>query len=170
VLPGQHDRGDQPHAVDRVWRSSSAGLGAVRIHAVPPASRACRRRSLSPSGVLRPWIGEPATTSSTSAHVPTRRARTRARIPRIRNQYEDGTPSFYMADTAWKPFHRLNQEKPAAISRIARKGFTVTRSQRREAPRAGVADQDRAWSRQHRNLARLLRDADDASAGRGARA
>ncbi len=41
-------------------------------------------------------------------------------------QYEDGTPFFYLGDTAWELFHRLNREEAARyLSNRAAKGFTV---------------------------------------------
>src|SRR4051794_4614401 len=41
-------------------------------------------------------------------------------------QFEDGTPFFYMADTAWELFHRLNREEANRyLEDRARKGFTV---------------------------------------------
>lgn len=41
-------------------------------------------------------------------------------------QFEDGTPFFYMADTAWELFHRLNREEATRyLEDRARKGFTV---------------------------------------------
>jgi hypothetical protein len=41
-------------------------------------------------------------------------------------QYEDGRPFFYMADTAWMLFHRLNREESARyLEDRARKGFSV---------------------------------------------
>jgi hypothetical protein len=41
-------------------------------------------------------------------------------------QFEDGTPFFYMADTAWELFHRLNREEASRyLEDRARKGFTV---------------------------------------------
>jgi hypothetical protein len=44
-------------------------------------------------------------------------------------QYEDGRPFFYMADTAWQLFHRLNREEAARyLEDRARKGFSVVQS------------------------------------------
>ncbi len=41
-------------------------------------------------------------------------------------QYEDGTPFFYLGDTAWELFHRLNREEAAQyLEDRAQKGFTV---------------------------------------------
>ena len=41
-------------------------------------------------------------------------------------QYEDGTPFFYLGDTAWELFHRLNREEAVLyLSNRAQKGFTV---------------------------------------------
>ena len=41
-------------------------------------------------------------------------------------QYRDGTPFFYLADTAWELFHRLNREEATRyLEDRARKGFTV---------------------------------------------
>lgn len=41
-------------------------------------------------------------------------------------QYSDGTPFFYLGDTAWELFHRLNREEAARyLEDRARKGFTV---------------------------------------------
>lgn len=41
-------------------------------------------------------------------------------------QYEDGTPFFYLGDTAWELFHRLNREEADRyLENRARKGFTV---------------------------------------------
>jgi hypothetical protein len=41
-------------------------------------------------------------------------------------QYEDGKPFFYLADTAWELFHRLNREEAARyLEDRARKGFTA---------------------------------------------
>ncbi len=41
-------------------------------------------------------------------------------------QYADGTPFFYLGDTAWELFHRLNREEATRyLEDRARKGFTV---------------------------------------------
>ena len=41
-------------------------------------------------------------------------------------QYEDGTPFFYLGDTAWELFHRLNKEEvDFYLKDRASKGFTV---------------------------------------------
>ena len=41
-------------------------------------------------------------------------------------QYEDGRPFFYLGDTAWELFHRLNREEATEyLTNRARKGFTV---------------------------------------------
>jgi len=41
-------------------------------------------------------------------------------------QYQDGRPFFYLGDTAWELFHRLNREKAAQyLTSRAHKGFTV---------------------------------------------
>jgi hypothetical protein len=41
-------------------------------------------------------------------------------------QYDDGTAFFYLADTAWELFHRLNREEATRyLEDRARKGFTV---------------------------------------------
>ena len=41
-------------------------------------------------------------------------------------EYEDGTPFFYLGDTAWELFHRLNREQADRyLSNRAEKGFTV---------------------------------------------
>src|SRR5215468_9013191 len=41
-------------------------------------------------------------------------------------QYENGKPFFYLGDTAWELFHRLNREEAAEyLSNRAKKGFTV---------------------------------------------
>lgn len=41
-------------------------------------------------------------------------------------QYHDGTPFFYLGDTAWELFHRLNKEEADTyLEDRARKGFTV---------------------------------------------
>lgn len=41
-------------------------------------------------------------------------------------QYDDGTPFFYLGDTAWELFHRLNKEEAKLyLEDRARKGFTV---------------------------------------------
>jgi hypothetical protein len=41
-------------------------------------------------------------------------------------QYNDGTPFFYLGDTAWELFHRLNREETIRyLSNRAEKGFTV---------------------------------------------
>ena len=41
-------------------------------------------------------------------------------------EYEDGTPFFYLGDTAWELFHRLNREEAQYyLSNRAAKGFTV---------------------------------------------
>ncbi|MEN8906793.1 MAG: glycoside hydrolase family 140 protein [Clostridiales bacterium] len=41
-------------------------------------------------------------------------------------KYEDGTPFFYLGDTAWELFHRLNREEAKHyLSNRAEKGFTV---------------------------------------------
>ena len=41
-------------------------------------------------------------------------------------QYDDGKPFFYLADTAWELFHRLNREEAARyLEDRARKGFTA---------------------------------------------
>ena len=40
--------------------------------------------------------------------------------------YEDGKPFFYLGDTAWELFHRLNREEADAyLTDRARKNFTV---------------------------------------------
>ncbi len=39
---------------------------------------------------------------------------------------EDGTPFFYLGDTAWELFHRLNREEATTyLEDRAKKGFTV---------------------------------------------
>jgi hypothetical protein len=41
-------------------------------------------------------------------------------------QYEDGKPFFYLGDTAWELFHRLNREEASQyLTDRAQKGFTV---------------------------------------------
>src|SRR5215470_17400266 len=41
-------------------------------------------------------------------------------------EYENGKPFFYLGDTAWELFHRLNREEASEyLSNRARKGFTV---------------------------------------------
>ena len=41
-------------------------------------------------------------------------------------QYDDGKPFFYLADTAWELFHRLNREEATRyLEDRARKGFTA---------------------------------------------
>src|SRR3989304_7234020 len=41
-------------------------------------------------------------------------------------EYEDGTPFFYLGDTAWELFHRLNREEALRyLTNRAEKGFTV---------------------------------------------
>ena len=41
-------------------------------------------------------------------------------------QYDDGTPLFYLGDTAWELLHRLNREEAQYyLSNRAAKGFTV---------------------------------------------
>src|SRR5262247_935715 len=41
-------------------------------------------------------------------------------------QYEDGKPFFYLGDTAWELFHRLNREEATQyLTNRAQKGFTV---------------------------------------------
>ena len=41
-------------------------------------------------------------------------------------EYDDGTPFFYLADTAWELFHRLNREEAQYyLSNRAAKGFTA---------------------------------------------
>ena len=41
-------------------------------------------------------------------------------------QYEDGKPFFYLGDTAWELFHRLNREEATLyLTNRANKGFTV---------------------------------------------
>jgi hypothetical protein len=41
-------------------------------------------------------------------------------------EYDDGRPFFYLGDTAWELFHRLNRQEAAAyLENRARKGFTV---------------------------------------------
>jgi len=41
-------------------------------------------------------------------------------------EYDDGTPFFYLGDTAWELFHRLNREEAEEyLSNRAQKGFTV---------------------------------------------
>ncbi len=41
-------------------------------------------------------------------------------------QYEDGSPFFYLGDTAWELFHRLNREEADTyLANRAKKGFTV---------------------------------------------
>lgn len=52
-------------------------------------------------------------------------------------QHQDGAPFFYLADTAWELFHRLNREEATLyLEDRARKGFTVIPTLR---PPAGVA-------------------------------
>jgi hypothetical protein len=44
-------------------------------------------------------------------------------------QYEDGRPFFYMADTAWQLFHRLDREEATRyLEDRARKGFSVVQA------------------------------------------
>ena len=44
-------------------------------------------------------------------------------------QYEDGTPFFYLGDTAWELIHRLNREQvDRYLENRARKGFTVVQT------------------------------------------
>ncbi len=44
-------------------------------------------------------------------------------------EYEDGTPFFYLADTAWELFHRLNREEASLyLGNRAAKGFTVVQA------------------------------------------
>ena len=44
-------------------------------------------------------------------------------------QYADGTPFFYLGDTAWSLFHRLNREEASRyLEDRARKGFTVVQA------------------------------------------
>ena len=41
-------------------------------------------------------------------------------------EYEDGTPFFYLGDTAWELFHRLNREEATQyLTNRSQKGFTV---------------------------------------------
>jgi Protein of unknown function (DUF4038) len=41
-------------------------------------------------------------------------------------QYENGKPFFYLGDTAWELFHRLNREEATLyLTNRASKGFTV---------------------------------------------
>ena len=41
-------------------------------------------------------------------------------------EYDDGTPFFYLGDTAWELYHRLNREEAQYyLSNRAAKGFTV---------------------------------------------
>jgi hypothetical protein len=41
-------------------------------------------------------------------------------------EYEDGRPFFYLGDTAWELFHRLNREEAVRyLTNRAEKGFTV---------------------------------------------
>src|SRR5262245_63924585 len=41
-------------------------------------------------------------------------------------QYENGKPFFYLGDTAWELFHRLNREEATQyLTNRAQKGFTV---------------------------------------------
>jgi len=41
-------------------------------------------------------------------------------------EYADGCPFFYLGDTAWELFHRLNREEADLyLENRARKGFTV---------------------------------------------
>ena len=41
-------------------------------------------------------------------------------------QYDDGSPFFYLGDTAWELFHRLNrQQADTYLTNRAEKGFTV---------------------------------------------
>ena len=41
-------------------------------------------------------------------------------------EYDDGTPFFYLGDTAWELFHRLDREEAQYyLSNRAAKGFTV---------------------------------------------
>jgi hypothetical protein len=44
-------------------------------------------------------------------------------------QYDDGSPFFYLGDTAWELFHRLNREEADTyLANRAKKGFTVIQS------------------------------------------
>ncbi len=44
-------------------------------------------------------------------------------------EYEDGTPFFYLGDTAWELFHRLNREEADRyLTDRAEKGFTVVQA------------------------------------------
>ncbi|NBD36238.1 MAG: DUF4038 domain-containing protein [Chloroflexi bacterium] len=41
-------------------------------------------------------------------------------------EYDDGTPFFYLGDTAWELFHRLNREEAQVyLGNRAAKGFAV---------------------------------------------
>src|SRR5262247_1744202 len=41
-------------------------------------------------------------------------------------QYDDGRPFFYLGDTAWELFHRLNREEATLyLTNRSKKGFTV---------------------------------------------
>jgi hypothetical protein len=63
----------------------------------------------------------------TPAATPTQpRRRLQVAANRRYLQYEDGRPFFYMADTAWMLFHRLNREEAVRyLEDRARKGFSV---------------------------------------------
>ena len=64
---------------------------------------------------------------------PPRSATAAAAVPRLKVSenrrflvYEDGRPFFYLGDTAWELFHRLNREEADRyLEDRARKGFTV---------------------------------------------
>ena len=63
-----------------------------------------------------------------SAHDATAQVRGRLQVaPNQRYlQYRDGTPFFYLGDTAWELIHRLNREEATLyLEDRARKGFTV---------------------------------------------
>ncbi len=64
-------------------------------------------------------VGSPSTFAADAARLVVHENRRYLR-------YADGRPFFYMGDTAWELFHRLNREEAADyLANRARKGFTV---------------------------------------------
>jgi hypothetical protein len=77
---------------------------------------------LAPSVVLALALGLAASSATAAAAPP------RLKVSENRRflVYEDGRPFFYLADTAWELFHRLNREEADRyLQDRARKGFTV---------------------------------------------
>jgi len=71
-----------------------------------------------------------------AAHLPLAGARAQSAVSRLRVtanhrylEYANGKPFFYLGDTAWELFHRLNREEATRyLTNRAQKGFTVVQA------------------------------------------